>query len=448
MPQGPFLRKYGVEAKINFALFEVDGVDLRIDAVDAGTDCSIMKDEGDEATCTNDFVDEGKGYSLTLTSTEMEAARIVIYVVDSATKAWLDDSIVIETYGHASAMHAMDLDTPVPTVAEIQTEMEEDGASILDTISDLLPASTIAAATDIPAMVGTDNAALASVVGAIDDAAANGDPTEVDTLMKYIKQLINILIGTTGIVAFPAEGAPANNISLAEVIRAIHADVTGLNGDVMVGTNGANTTVPDAAGTAPTAVEIQAEMEEDGASLLDTIRDELANETDGLSALKTLLDAIPTTAMRGTDNGALATVCTEARLAVLADWINDGRLDLLLDAIKAKTDDLAFTGGNVHAHAKAEDNIDFGVTKKASINAEVVDTLNVDTYIEPGQEVPAATNTLAKKISYLFKLWRNKKDQDGSKTQYYADDGSTVDQKRTTSEADGTVTDGEVASGP
>ena len=67
--------------------------------------------------------------------------------------------------------------------------------------------------------------------------------------------------------------------------------------------------------------------------------------------LDLLLDAIPTTAMRGTDNAALASVATEARLAeldaaniptdagrltaaraqVLDDWINGGRLDLLLD---------------------------------------------------------------------------------------------------------------------
>lgn len=57
---------------------------------------------------------------------------------------------------------------------------------------------------------------------------------------------------------------------------------------------GFNTTTPDAAGTAPTAVEIQAEMEANGASLLDTIRDELANGTDGLSALKALIDAVQT----------------------------------------------------------------------------------------------------------------------------------------------------------
>jgi len=111
--QGVHLRKYGVEAKFDFELYEVDGVDFRVDAVDAGSDCSVMKDEGAEATCTNDFVDEGKGYSITLTATEMEAARITVYIVDSATKVWLDKSITIETYGHASAEHAMDFSDAV-----------------------------------------------------------------------------------------------------------------------------------------------------------------------------------------------------------------------------------------------------------------------------------------------------------------------------------------------
>lgn len=130
--QGPFLRKYGVETKINFVLYEVDGVDLRVDAADGGSDCTIMKDEGAEATCTNDFIDEGIGYSLTLDATEMEAARIVVYVVDSATKVWLDDAIVVETYGNASAMHAFDLDTATQDVNAIQISGDAIAANNLE----------------------------------------------------------------------------------------------------------------------------------------------------------------------------------------------------------------------------------------------------------------------------------------------------------------------------
>ncbi len=57
-------------------------------------------------------------------------------------------------------------------------------------------------------------------------------------------------------------------------------------------------------------------------------------------------DGVDTATMVGTDNAALASVCTEDRLAALTDWINGGRLDLLLDAIKVATDKLTFTVAN------------------------------------------------------------------------------------------------------
>lgn len=110
--QGPFLRKYGVQTTIKFTLFEVDGIDFRVDAVPVVADMQISKDEGVEADTANGATDEGTGYSVVLTATEMQAARISIYVSDvTATKIWLDTTIEIETYGNASAQHAFDLDT-------------------------------------------------------------------------------------------------------------------------------------------------------------------------------------------------------------------------------------------------------------------------------------------------------------------------------------------------
>lgn len=88
-------------------------------------------------------------------------------------------------------------------------------------------------------MRGTDNAALASVLGALADAAADGDPTTGETVMQYVKQLINVLVGSAGVVTFPSEAAPGNAVSLAEVLRAVYNDVTGLNGDAMRGTDSA-----------------------------------------------------------------------------------------------------------------------------------------------------------------------------------------------------------------
>jgi len=113
MSQACQLRKYGVQATIDFEVYEVDGVDLRTDWTPAQADCEIMKDGGSSTMCTNTATDEGSTYSIVLTATEMQAARLVLKVVDSATKVFLDRIVVIETYGNASAQHAMDLDDAV-----------------------------------------------------------------------------------------------------------------------------------------------------------------------------------------------------------------------------------------------------------------------------------------------------------------------------------------------
>lgn len=84
----------------------------------------------------------------------------------------------------------------------------------------------------------------------------------------------------------------------------------------------------------------------------------------------------------------------------------------------------------------------------AEVNAEVVDGLNVDAYAEPGQAAPPATSSLATKISYLFKAWRNKTTQTAAQYSLYNDAGGTVDQKASVSDAAGTFTRDEVGSGP
>ena len=83
----------------------------------------------------------------------------------------------------------------------------------------------------------------------------------------------------------------------------------------MKGTDGANTTVPDAAGVAPTASEIQTEMEANGSSILDTLQDRI-------TAL------LPTKAEMDTGHGLLA---TEAKQDII---------DTAVDAIKVVTDAL------------------------------------------------------------------------------------------------------------
>lgn len=97
--------------------------------------------------------------------------------------------------------------------------------------------STIGTTTTNTDMRGTDNAALASVLGALTDAAAAGDPTTADTVMQYVKQLVNVLVGSAGIATFPAEAVPQDGVNLAEVIRAIYADADSLDSNKIPGGN-------------------------------------------------------------------------------------------------------------------------------------------------------------------------------------------------------------------
>lgn len=220
-----YLRKYGEAATIDFELFEVDGVNFRVDAVHASGDTTLMRDEAIEVNTTNGFIDEGKGYSIVLTATEMQAARIKIDVVDqTATKVWLDRSLIIETYGHASAQHAFDLDSANVSLPSIPANWI--------TAAGIASNALTAAKINTGALNGKGDWSLASVLGALTDVAAAGDPTTTETLMQYIKQLINTLEGTAGIGTFPAEAAPGNAVSLAEVVRAIHSEAIATRSEV------------------------------------------------------------------------------------------------------------------------------------------------------------------------------------------------------------------------
>lgn len=85
---------------------------------------------------------------------------------------------------------------------------------------------------------------------------------------------------------------------------------------------------------------------------------------------------------------------------------------------------------------------------KTDVNAEVVDALATDTYAEPAQGAPAATTSLAAKINYLYKNWRNRKTQTSTTFSLYADDATTVDQKATVADDGATASKTEIATGP
>ena len=76
--------------------------------------------------------------------------------------------------------------------------------------------------------------------------------------------------------------------------------------------------------------------------------------------------------------------------------------------------------------------------------AEVVDALATDTYAE-SSGVPAATSTLAAKLTFLGTIARNKITQTATQQKILADDGTTTVATATVSDDGTTATRGEFA---
>ncbi len=115
-----FTRAYGTQTTLDFCLYITDATVGAVkveNAAHSSGDTYLMKDEGAEANTTNAFTDEGSCYSIVLTATEMQAARILVNIEDQGTKAWADKCLVVETYGNASAQFGVSADVNVISMA-------------------------------------------------------------------------------------------------------------------------------------------------------------------------------------------------------------------------------------------------------------------------------------------------------------------------------------------
>jgi len=114
------LRKYGAATTIGFPLITKGATDLTTAATFTAGDVKVIIDEGAPANASNAPAHEGNGwYSLALDAAELQGARVIVIVVDqTAPKVWEDQVVIVETYGHASAQHALDLDADLDAIAD------------------------------------------------------------------------------------------------------------------------------------------------------------------------------------------------------------------------------------------------------------------------------------------------------------------------------------------
>lgn len=235
------------------------------------------------------------------------------------------------------------------------------------------------------AMRGTDNAFLAAVGGALDDAAAAGAVTDADTAMAYLKQLVTaiILIPTTTMRG-------TDNASLASVLGALNdAAAAGAVTDSDTGMAYLKQLV-----TAIMLIPTTAMRGTDSAALASVagaLNDAGAagavTDSDTMMAyvkqLVTAILLIPTTAMRGTDSAALASVVGALNDAAAAGAVTDADTEMAyLKQIVTYTEGAAgqslnvpqFAGTIAYADVAAADDTAAGTTPttpKKTINAAI-----------------------------------------------------------------------------
>ena len=120
-------RKYGVATTLLFPLITRGSLDFKVGGITfVAADTQISKNEAAFANTGSVPTHEGNGiFSLVLTATEMQAARIAMTCIDATTKLWEDQAIIIVTYGHISAQY----------IAEDKTAGIIRGAAITGTLT-------------------------------------------------------------------------------------------------------------------------------------------------------------------------------------------------------------------------------------------------------------------------------------------------------------------------
>lgn len=369
---------------------------------------------------------------------------------------------------------------------------------------------------------GVDQVILQLVVASGKDAVVAPllvDLTDVDlrdAVRGGMTSLPNVNAGSAGGVATDTDSNGAVRI----------VDGTGAR---EINTNSGAVALVDLVTTTTTATNLSTNNDKTGYALsaagVDAIWDEtLAGHTTADTAglvlndwqdggrLDLILDAIPTTAMRGTDsasthsagdvwgidattqqtagtfgqaigdpvantetiydavvtdaagiNVAVDIVALKAETVLIVadtnelqtDWVDAGRLDAILDAraSQATVDAIETDTQDLQtqigtAGAGLGDLGGMSTAMKAEVNAEVLDVLNTDTFAEPAKGAPGATITLAEKIGFLYKFLRNRTTMTASVFSVYNDDATTVDHDSAVSDNGTTAERSEMTDGP
>lgn len=433
-----------VAYRVTFPIMDADG-DLVTGAT--GLDSEISKDGGTFADCTSEATEIATSsgvYYLDLTATEMNADTVAIIVKTSSSGAKTttlvmypeeagDIRVNVTQFGGANGAFAS---------GRPETNMSHIAGSAVSTSTAQIGVNAVQAggtawgsgaitAASIASDAITNAKIAADAIGASEIAADAIDASALAT--DAVTEIVNAV--WAAVTRTLTANTNLNDLNAAGVRAAVGLASANLDTQLLSIEN-KTTNLPsdpaDASVVAGLIAGVEAKVD-----TVDTVVDAIKAKTDQLAF---------TTASRVDAQvfGMQPDTVTASALAADAVAEINATVDVALADYDAPTHaELVSEINDVQADIAAMENL-----SAAQVNAEMVDVLTVDTYAEPGQGSPAATASLKDKIGYLFKAWRNKTTQTNSDYRLFADDGTTIDQKAGTSDDGTTFTRAKISSGP
>lgn len=378
---------------------------------------------------------------LSLTAAEMQAAHIEIRIVDSVTKVWEDQMVVIETYGTTSAQHVFNRDQ---SAVQASLTAAQNGVTIatVTQVTNQVVASLTANQTGVT--IATVTQVTNQVVASLTANQAGVTIATVSDITNTVKA--SLTAAQTGVtVATVTNVTNGVNLTTTAILNNLAASATAqINAEV-------DTALADASVTAVAMNKIHSPTDAASAIFTATVTSTSFN-TDTVGERLTSIDnKLPSGSISGFDplattvsasltaaqNGVTIATVTQVTNQVIAS-LTAAQTGVTIATVTDVTNGVNLTSTTIVNN--------LGASATAQINAEVVDVVNVDTISELAQAAPAATPTMRQALMLPYMALRNKVTVDSSAKKFFNDAGTNVITKSLSDDAT-TYTEAEAGAG-
>ena len=187
--------KYGTEAIVNFELYDSNSPWRLYETVPSILDCNLYIDQATTVPPDNVPVDEGPFMSWTITAAEATSKIMTMTVADlSAPPVYMAQTIIVTTYGHASAFE------PILTTAETVSDGASQSTLGDKIVADMDANSLLVNWTSARAAILTDLAGISEIGDKIvADMDANSTLDDILTDTAAMQPIVSDLAGISEI---------------------------------------------------------------------------------------------------------------------------------------------------------------------------------------------------------------------------------------------------------